>query len=85
MGAFFSMWMDFFFLGGGEGIVSFWESFSPFGGGGGVGSFFLFMWRMFQFWSPLTKISADAHALAAKVVANISHWGKLREIVRHYM
>ena len=31
---------------------------------------------------PLTKLSAGAHALAARVVANISSWGNLREIVR---
>ena len=27
--------------------------------------------------------SAGVHALAAKIVINISPWGKLREIVRH--
>ena len=30
----------------------------------------------------LTKISAGAHGLAAGVVANVSPWGNLREVVR---
>ena len=53
-------------------------SFSPFRGGG----LFSLCGEIFKLVSTY-KISAGVHALAAKIVINISPWGKLREIVRH--
>ena len=78
-GAIFSMWRAFFLLLEGRPCFSFCGSFSPFRRGGGL---FSLCGENFKLVSTY-KISAGAHALAAKIVTNISPWGKLGEIVRH--
>ena len=56
---------------------TFWGYFLYVGGGGRLFSTYI---EKFLGLFPLPKIGA--HALAARVVANISPWGNLREIVR---
>ena len=50
------------------------------GGGGGGGGGFL-MWRNLKA-CPHLQYFCGAHALAARVVANMAHWENLREIAR---
>ena len=59
---------------------TFWGYFLYVGGGGGGGRLFSTYIEKFLGLFPLPKIGA--HALAARVAANISPWGNLREIVR---
>ena len=68
-------------------LFSFWGAlfvlleaiFSMCGGGGG--GWALLMWRNFYAFPHLQNFYG-AHALDAKVVANIAPWGNLREIAR---